>query len=118
MRFIASLANLEFLEQGKEKPIVKVENLSNLEQMIRNGGIQKNLNYKTKPAYSNLRRRCEGSGKTKDLPTWHLASRLEMKLEIPCVGEEESGWQEFCVFELCLKANFGTFVNALPNFFY
>ncbi|GBN75197.1 hypothetical protein AVEN_264653-1 [Araneus ventricosus] len=34
---------MEFLEHGKRKPIVKVKNLSNLEQMIRNGGIQKNL---------------------------------------------------------------------------
>ncbi|GBN97405.1 hypothetical protein AVEN_219433-1 [Araneus ventricosus] len=47
---------------------------------------------------------------------WHLAWRLEMKLEITRVWEEESGWQEFCDFELRLKRNFGTFVNALPNF--
>ncbi|GBO02658.1 hypothetical protein AVEN_226151-1 [Araneus ventricosus] len=41
---------MEFLEHGKEKHIVKVENLSNVEQMIRNGGIQKNL--KSKPLSS------------------------------------------------------------------
>ncbi|GBM27297.1 hypothetical protein AVEN_264218-1 [Araneus ventricosus] len=39
-----------------------------------------------------------------------------MKLEIPRVGEEESGWQEFCDFEFCVQTNFGTFVNALSNF--
>ncbi|GBN51909.1 DNA repair protein RAD51 4 [Araneus ventricosus] len=43
------------LEQGKEIPIIKVENLSNLEQMIRNGRIQKNLKSKTQFANSNLR---------------------------------------------------------------
>ncbi|GBL72684.1 hypothetical protein AVEN_235838-1 [Araneus ventricosus] len=62
-------SKLEILEHGKEKPIVKAENLSNLEQMIRSGGIQKNLKSKTASANSNLRPRCEGSGKTKDLPT-------------------------------------------------
>ncbi|GBM18679.1 hypothetical protein AVEN_164793-1 [Araneus ventricosus] len=59
-------SKVEFLEHGKEKLIVKVENLSNLEQMIRNGGIQKNLKSKTQSADSNFRPRCEGSGKTKD----------------------------------------------------
>ncbi|GBM49748.1 hypothetical protein AVEN_36364-1 [Araneus ventricosus] len=39
-----------------------------------------------------------------------------MKLEIPCVGENESGWREFCDTEPCLKTNFGTSANALPNF--
>ncbi|GBN97306.1 hypothetical protein AVEN_254840-1 [Araneus ventricosus] len=68
---------MEFLEHGKEKPIVKVENLSNLEQMIRNGGIQKNLKSKPQTADSNLRPRCEGSRKTKDLPT--LAPRVEAR---------------------------------------
>ncbi|GBN57019.1 hypothetical protein AVEN_99864-1 [Araneus ventricosus] len=96
---------MEFLEHGKEKPIVQVENLSNLEQMIRNGGIQKHLKSKTQSADSNLRPRCEGSGKTKELSTL-----------TPRVGEEESGWQEFCDFEPCLKTNFGTSVNDLPNF--
>ncbi|GBO20343.1 hypothetical protein AVEN_182847-1 [Araneus ventricosus] len=70
---------IEFLEHGKEKPIVEVENPSNLEQMIRNGGIQKNLKSKTQSADSNLRPRCEGSGKTKDLPT--LAPRVEARNE-------------------------------------
>ncbi|GBO43073.1 hypothetical protein AVEN_176697-1 [Araneus ventricosus] len=70
---------MEFLEHGKEKLIVKVENLSHLEQMIRNGGIQKNLKSKTQSADSNLRPPCEGSGKTKDLPT--LAPRVEARNE-------------------------------------
>ncbi|GBN23723.1 hypothetical protein AVEN_118438-1 [Araneus ventricosus] len=47
---------------------------------------------------------------------WHLASRLEMKLEIPRLGEEDSGWEKFCDFEPRFKTNFGTSVNALPNF--
>ncbi|GBN02442.1 hypothetical protein AVEN_177639-1 [Araneus ventricosus] len=47
---------------------------------------------------------------------WDLALRLEMKLEIPRVGEEERGWEEICYFERCLKTNFETSVNALPNF--
>ncbi|GBO36052.1 hypothetical protein AVEN_248795-1, partial [Araneus ventricosus] len=43
--------------------------LVKLEQMIRNGGIPKNLKSKTQSADSNLRPRYEDSGKTKDLPT-------------------------------------------------
>ncbi|GBM28415.1 hypothetical protein AVEN_262170-1 [Araneus ventricosus] len=46
----------------------------------------------------------------------HLESKLQIKLEIPRVGEEESKWQEFCDFEPYLKTNFGTSMNALPNF--
>ncbi|GBO41088.1 hypothetical protein AVEN_64549-1 [Araneus ventricosus] len=46
---------------------------------------------------------------------WHLASRLEIKLEIPRMGEKESGWQGLCDFEPCLRTNFGTSVKALPN---
>ncbi|GBO41688.1 hypothetical protein AVEN_270292-1 [Araneus ventricosus] len=78
---------MEFLTHGKEEPIVKVENLSNLEQMIRNGGIQKNSKSKTQSADYNLRPRCEGSGKTKDLTT--LAPRTEARNETrnpPCGG--------------------------------
>ncbi|GBM24541.1 hypothetical protein AVEN_217121-1 [Araneus ventricosus] len=71
---------MEFLEHGKENLSSKpVGNLSNLEQMIRNGGIQKNLKSKTQSAYSNLRPRCEGSGKTKDPPT--LPPRVEARNE-------------------------------------
>ncbi|GBM92000.1 hypothetical protein AVEN_27599-1 [Araneus ventricosus] len=47
---------------------------------------------------------------------WNLASTLEMKLEIPRVWKEEGGWEEFCDFEPCLRTNFGTSVNDLPNF--
>ncbi|GBN80015.1 hypothetical protein AVEN_219878-1 [Araneus ventricosus] len=47
---------------------------------------------------------------------WDLASRLEMKLEIPRWVRRSEGWEEFFDFELCLKANFGTSVNTLPNF--
>ncbi|GBN76503.1 hypothetical protein AVEN_122207-1 [Araneus ventricosus] len=68
-----------FLEHGKRKPIVNVENLPNLEQMIRNGGIQKNLKSEAPSSDSNLGPRCEASGKTKDLPT--LAPRDEGRNE-------------------------------------
>ncbi|GBN37482.1 hypothetical protein AVEN_26088-1 [Araneus ventricosus] len=71
-RAIHCFSKLEFLELGKEKSIVKVKNLSNLKQMIRSGGIQKNLKSKTQSADSNLRPRCESSGKIKDLPTLDL----------------------------------------------
>ncbi|GBN53252.1 hypothetical protein AVEN_16523-1 [Araneus ventricosus] len=107
---------LEFLEHGKEKPIVKVENLSNLQQVIRNGGIQKNLKSKIQSTDFNLGPRLEGGGKRKDLPT--LASRVEARNETrnPPRGGRGAGWQEICDFEPCLKTNFGTSVNALPNF--
>ncbi|GBM49502.1 hypothetical protein AVEN_107461-1 [Araneus ventricosus] len=72
-------SKIEFFEHEKEKPIVKVENLSILEQMIQNGGIQNNLKSKTQTADSNLRPRYEGSGKTEDLPT--LALRVEARNE-------------------------------------
>ncbi|GBN54755.1 hypothetical protein AVEN_169142-1 [Araneus ventricosus] len=80
---------MEYLEHGKEKPIVKVENLSNMEQIIQNGGIPKNLNSKTQCADSNLRPRCKVSGKTKDLPT--LTPRVEARNEIrnPSGGERK-----------------------------
>ncbi|GBO07580.1 hypothetical protein AVEN_203345-1 [Araneus ventricosus] len=55
------------------------QNLSNLQQMIRNGGIQQNLKSKTQSADSNLGPRCEGSGKTKDLST--LTPRVEARNE-------------------------------------
>ncbi|GBN23844.1 hypothetical protein AVEN_163360-1 [Araneus ventricosus] len=47
---------------------------------------------------------------------WDLRSWLEMKLEIPRVRGRSKGWEEFCDFEPCLKTNFGTSVNVLPNF--
>ncbi|GBL91190.1 hypothetical protein AVEN_195091-1 [Araneus ventricosus] len=81
-------SKMEFLEHGEEKLIVKVENLSNLEQMIRNGGIQKNLKFKNQSADSNLGPRCEASGKTKDLPT--LAPRDEGR-NPPCGGKRSMG---------------------------
>ncbi|GBM08121.1 hypothetical protein AVEN_214455-1 [Araneus ventricosus] len=69
---IHSSPKVDFSEHGKEKHIVKFENLSNLEQMI-----QKNLKSKTQSADSSLRSRCEGSGKTKNLPT--LALRVKAR---------------------------------------
>ncbi|GBM81468.1 hypothetical protein AVEN_163628-1 [Araneus ventricosus] len=46
---------------------------------------------------------------------WDLASKLEMKREIPRVGEDQCGWEEFCDFEPCLRTNFGTSVNDLSK---
>ncbi|GBM05924.1 hypothetical protein AVEN_135285-1 [Araneus ventricosus] len=84
---------------------------------IGSGGILKNSKSKTPyAADSNLEPRCEGSVKTKDLPT--LSPRVEARNETrnPPSGGRGSGWQEFCDFEPCLKTNFGTSVYALPNF--
>ncbi|GBL86437.1 hypothetical protein AVEN_164595-1 [Araneus ventricosus] len=82
-------SKMEFLEHGKEKLIGKVGNLSNLEQIILNGGIQKNLKSKSQSTDSNLRPRCEGSGKTKDLPT--LAPRVEARNETRNLPREGRG---------------------------
>ncbi|GBM73457.1 hypothetical protein AVEN_189126-1 [Araneus ventricosus] len=72
-------------------------------QMIRNVGIQKNLNSQTQSTDSNLRPRLEGSGTSKDLPT--LGPRVEGRNEIrnlPC-GRRGEGLVEFCDFEPCLR---------------
>ncbi|GBL92822.1 hypothetical protein AVEN_144931-1, partial [Araneus ventricosus] len=55
-------------------------------------------------------------GTSNDLTTF--APRVEGRNEtrnLPCVGRGE-GWQEICDLEPCLKTDFGTSVNALPNF--
>ncbi|GBN99222.1 hypothetical protein AVEN_6569-1 [Araneus ventricosus] len=73
---------------------------------IGSGGIPKNTKYRTPSADSNLRPRCEGSRRTKDLPT--LEPRVEAGNETgnpPC-GGGGVGWEEFCDFEPCLKTNF------------
>ncbi|GBM76372.1 hypothetical protein AVEN_165975-1 [Araneus ventricosus] len=62
-----------------EKPIVTVKHLSNMEQMIRNGGIQKNLKSETQSADSNLEPQCKSSSRTKYLPI--LAPRIEARNE-------------------------------------
>ncbi|GBM32680.1 hypothetical protein AVEN_223465-1 [Araneus ventricosus] len=74
-----ALPNWNFWNTGRQKSIVKVENLSNLEQMIRSGGIQKNLKSKTASTDSNLGPRCEASGKTIVLPRLgpHVEARNE-----------------------------------------
>ncbi|GBN42559.1 hypothetical protein AVEN_89633-1 [Araneus ventricosus] len=84
-------SKMEFLEHGKRKLIVKIENLSNLEKMIRNGGIQKELkNRKLHPPIplSDLDARL--SAKQRICLHWHLTTRVEMKLEFPRVGGERS----------------------------
>ncbi|GBM54198.1 hypothetical protein AVEN_11263-1 [Araneus ventricosus] len=84
--------------------------------MIQSSGIQKNLKSKTQSADSNLRPQCEGSGKTKDLPTLapHVQGRNETR--DPPSGGRGVWWEKFCEFEPCLETNFGTSMNALPNF--
>ncbi|GBL91624.1 hypothetical protein AVEN_23673-1 [Araneus ventricosus] len=84
--------------------------------MIESGGIQKNSKSKRTSADSNLGPRCEASVISKDLPT--LQPRFECSNKarnLPCEGRE-CRWVEFCDFEPCLKTNFRTYVNALPNF--
>ncbi|GBO31143.1 hypothetical protein AVEN_99421-1, partial [Araneus ventricosus] len=56
-------SEMEFLEHWKEKAIVKIENLWNLEQMIQNDGIQTNSKSKTLCADSNLTPILEASGR-------------------------------------------------------
>ncbi|GBM57306.1 hypothetical protein AVEN_115626-1 [Araneus ventricosus] len=80
---------MKLLDYGIEKPMVNVENLSNLEQMIRNGGIQNNLNTKTQSTDSNLRLRCEGSGRKRICLHWHLTKREKMKRIPECGGRGE-----------------------------
>ncbi|GBM64921.1 hypothetical protein AVEN_211840-1 [Araneus ventricosus] len=94
---------MEFLEHEKRKPIVNVENLSNLDQMIRNGGIRKNLKSKTQSADFNLGPRCEVSGKKRICLHWHLASRLEIKLEIPRVEKRSLGGKNSVTLNLVSK---------------
>ncbi|GBO46785.1 hypothetical protein AVEN_124390-1 [Araneus ventricosus] len=76
------------------KPFVEVENLSSRSKTyeiwskwIGSGGIPKNSKSKTPCADSNLGPRCEGSEKTKSLPT--LGPRVEARNETrnpPCGG--------------------------------
>ncbi|GBO18886.1 hypothetical protein AVEN_228801-1 [Araneus ventricosus] len=97
---------MEFLEHGNRKPIIKVENLSNLEQMIRNDVIQKNLKSKPQSTDSNLIHRCESNGKTKDLPT--LAPRDEDRNETripPCGGTRSMDGRNPYQHLLCQNPN-------------
>ncbi|GBM14966.1 hypothetical protein AVEN_116608-1 [Araneus ventricosus] len=75
-----------------------------------------NSKSKTPSADSNLGPRCEGSGRTKDLPT--LGPRVEARNEIrnPLCGGEQCGWEDFCNFKPCLKTSFRTSVNDMPTF--
>ncbi|GBM38253.1 hypothetical protein AVEN_47346-1 [Araneus ventricosus] len=60
--------------------------------------------------------RCEASGKTIVLPRLgpHVEGRNGTR-NPPCGGRGESG-EKNCATEPSLKTNFGTSVNALPNF--
>ncbi|GBN72172.1 hypothetical protein AVEN_55888-1 [Araneus ventricosus] len=98
------------------KPIVNVENLRNLQQTIEVVELQRTQNPKLHPPIPILDLDEKVAVKQRICLHWDLASRLEMELEIPRFGEEECGWKEFYDFESCLKTNFGTSVNVLPNF--
>ncbi|GBL99911.1 hypothetical protein AVEN_19413-1 [Araneus ventricosus] len=74
-RAIHRCSNLEFLEHGKEKPFVNMS----WSKWIGSGRIPKNSKSKTPSADSNLGPRCEGSGRTKNLPT--LGPRVEARYE-------------------------------------
>ncbi|GBM77945.1 hypothetical protein AVEN_117548-1 [Araneus ventricosus] len=69
---------MEFLAHGKEKPIVKVENISNSKQMIRNGAIKKKLKSQTQSTDFNLRSRCRGGSKNK-VVTQAVAPRVQAR---------------------------------------
>ncbi|GBN85016.1 hypothetical protein AVEN_149013-1 [Araneus ventricosus] len=84
--------------------------------MVRNCLIHKNLKFKLIPIETNLRPRCEGSNKTKDLPT--LAPRVEAGNETrnpPRPPLEIHMKSLGCYFEPCLKTDFGTTVNTSSN---
>ncbi|GBO20988.1 hypothetical protein AVEN_189244-1 [Araneus ventricosus] len=66
---------MEFLEHGKEIAIVSFKNHWKLAWRNGNAGIQTNSKSNISCADSNLGTRCEGSGKSKDLPT--LRSHVE-----------------------------------------
>ncbi|GBN41412.1 hypothetical protein AVEN_117088-1 [Araneus ventricosus] len=107
-RGIHGCSTLEFLEHGEQKPIVKVKNLGNLEQMIGSGGIQ---NPKRHLPNSNLGPRCEATSKTKDLATPGPRVQARNKTRNP-----SKGWEEFYDLEPFLKTNFGASVNDVPHF--
>ncbi|GBM63888.1 hypothetical protein AVEN_249975-1 [Araneus ventricosus] len=102
-------SKMEFLEHGKEKAIVKVENLGNLEQMIRNDGIQANSKSKTSTSDSNLRPRCEASGISKDLTRLRPHNQAR-KSEIRRVGRGRNGWDRRATV-----AHFEAYVNDMKN---
>ncbi|GBM43095.1 hypothetical protein AVEN_188048-1 [Araneus ventricosus] len=111
-RAIHRLSKLEFLEHGEEKPIVKVENLRNLEQMDSKRWNLKELTIQNSTRDSNLGHRCEARRKAIVLP--RLVPRVEARnytRNLPSGGRGD-GWEKFCDFEPCLKTNFGTSVNA------
>ncbi|GBL94789.1 hypothetical protein AVEN_250464-1 [Araneus ventricosus] len=78
---------MEFLEHWKETPIVKVKFGAN-DSKWWNSKEVKNPKLNSPIPICDLDARV--AAKQRICLHWHLASRLEMKLEIPCVGEEES----------------------------
>ncbi|GBM70550.1 hypothetical protein AVEN_196256-1 [Araneus ventricosus] len=72
--------------------------------MIGSGGIQTNSKSKTSSADSNLEPRCEGSGKTKNLPT--LGPRVEARNEtrnLPCWGRGGVGGKNSATLSIVSK---------------
>ncbi|GBL93490.1 hypothetical protein AVEN_59689-1 [Araneus ventricosus] len=95
---------LEFLEHGKKKPIVKVENLLNLEQMEWKWWNSNELKIQNSIRRFNLDERV--AVKQRVCLHLDLASRLEMKLEIPRVGEEVMGGKNFATLNLVSEQTF------------
>ncbi|GBM61643.1 hypothetical protein AVEN_64405-1 [Araneus ventricosus] len=100
---------MEFGEHGKEKAIVNVENLWNMEQMIRKDGIQTNSKSKTSCSDSNLKPRCEASGTSKDL------TKLRRRLENRKSAESGGGWRNREDGRVAV-AQSGAYVNDVHNF--
>ncbi|GBM81721.1 hypothetical protein AVEN_273236-1 [Araneus ventricosus] len=81
-----------FLNTGKKNLSSRSKTYEIWRKWIGNGGIPNNSKSKTPSADSNLGPRCEGNGKTKDLPT--LGSRVEAINETrnpPCGGGRGKG---------------------------
>ncbi|GBM38394.1 hypothetical protein AVEN_254301-1 [Araneus ventricosus] len=72
-----AVPNWNFWNTGRENLSSRAKAYKNWSKWIGSGGIPKNSKSKTPFSDSNLGPRCEGSGRTKELPT--LASRVEAR---------------------------------------
>ncbi|GBL91336.1 hypothetical protein AVEN_203488-1 [Araneus ventricosus] len=112
-----ALPNWNFWNKGRKNLSSRSETYEICSKWIRSGGIQKKTqNPKLHPPIPIWDLDARLAGKLPRIEYFcldcDLVSRLEMKFEISCVGEEEFWWQEFYDFEPCLRTNFGISVNA------
>ncbi|GBN12058.1 hypothetical protein AVEN_190412-1 [Araneus ventricosus] len=85
----------------RENLLSRSKTYENWSKWIGSDGIPKNSKSKTPSADSNLGPRCEGSGKTKDLPT--LGLRVEARNETrnpPCRGGGVKGGRNSATLNL------------------